>query len=79
MSALDWSQCPFVESIPGKVGGLRVACQPQLVPRWKASPRNSDGLGPTSRTWGTRHWPTAWVLAAAIGSSVSSDGPGDAG
>jgi uncharacterized protein (DUF433 family) len=24
MSALDWSQCPVVESIPGKVGGAWV-------------------------------------------------------
>jgi len=24
MSALDWSQCPAVESIPGKVGGAWV-------------------------------------------------------
>jgi uncharacterized protein (DUF433 family) len=24
MSALDWSQCPFVESIPGKVSGAWV-------------------------------------------------------
>jgi uncharacterized protein (DUF433 family) len=24
MAALDWSQCPAVESIPGKVSGLRV-------------------------------------------------------
>ncbi len=24
MAALDWSQCPAVESIPGKVSGARV-------------------------------------------------------
>jgi len=31
MAALDWSQCPTVESIPGKVGGAWV-CRGTRVP-----------------------------------------------
>ena len=34
MAALDWSQCPAVESIPGKISGASVFRRTRTRSRW---------------------------------------------